>query len=350
MYVQNGDERVREYMPLIVGNDELRRNLCENILSGKLSHAFILEGPTGSGKHTVAMNIAAALACTDDHSSAVPCRTCPTCRKIFSGNCPDVTFVGCEGKATFGVESIRFLKSDVHTVPNDLDFKLYIIEDADKMTVQAQNAFLLTLEEPPSFVRFVLLCENADMLLETIRSRAPVLRTQAVSNDDIDAYLCQNDRRATQMKLTSPDEYAELIMAAKHGIGKAIEYLDPKVFAPVKDMRALAREFCDIATSGAGARAVLPLLSRFSQKRDVLSCQLVVLSEATADLVMLKKSDCAPLEFFADRELCLELCDRVSISFLYDLANAILTAMGSNQRNANVRLTLIKMFSDAKII
>ncbi len=340
-------------MSAIVGNARLREKLSLDILAGKLAHAFIIEGKRGTGKHTLALNTAAALACSGKgtHDSDVPCGTCPECKKIFDGNSPDITVVGCEGKATIGVDTVRFLKEDVHTVPNDLDFKLYIIEDADKMTVQAQNALLLTLEEPPSFVRFILLCENADLLLETIRSRAPVLRTEPIPSTDIDEYICKVDRRAAQMKLSSEKEYKELLMAAKNGIGTALELLEPKTFAPIKQMRSLAEDFVNKATDGSGAKIILPLLiTRFPQKRDALREQLSCLSEAVNDLIMIKKSDNAPLCFFADRDRAIELCDRCSMSFLYELGKAVLTAIDSNMRNANVRLTLIKLASDAELI
>lgn len=348
---RNGDERVRQYMSRIVGNRNTCEKLCRDVLSDKLSHAIILEGAKGTGKHTVALYLAAALACSQKDTDGIfPCCACRECKKVLEHKSPDVNTVGTEGKATFGVDTIRFLKEDVRTVPNDLDFKLYIIEDADKMTVQAQNAFLLTLEEPPSYVRFILLCENADLLLETIRSRAPVLRTEPIANDTLDEYLCHTDRRAAQMKLSSPSEYAELIMSARHGIGTAIEYLEPKKFAPVKEMRSLVTRFCDVATSSSGAKAALPLITGFSQKRDMLRIQLEMLSEAVTDLLLLKKSDNAPLTFFADTALAAEMCDRVSTSFLYTLANAVLTAIDSTERNANVRLTLVKLISDADII
>lgn len=338
-------------MDRIVGNSAVRQKLCLDILSDKLAHAFILEGTRGTGKHTIAMNVAAALACTrKDMGVSVPCGECPDCKKVLGGKSPDVIFVGCNGKATMGVDSVRFLKEDVRTVPNDLEFKVYIIEDADKMTVQAQNAFLLTLEEPPSYVRFILLCESADLLLETIRSRAPVMRTEPIQNDELDTYLCKTDRRAAQMKLTAPSEYAELIICAKHGIGTALEYLEPKKFAPIKEMRFFIKEFCNTATSGMGAKGALPLIAKFSQKREVLSVQLEMLSTAVNDLMRLKKSDGAQTDFFEDRAFAAELCDRVSMSALYTLAIAVSTASDNIKRNSNVRLTLIKMISDAGMI
>lgn len=341
------------YMSEVVGNRALCEKLCLDVIEDKLSHACIIEGPKGTGKHTIAKNVAAALACTSRPETAgrFPCLECADCKKVLEGDCPDLITVGCDGKATIGVETVRFLREDVRTVPNDLDFKVYVIEDADKMTPQAQNAFLLTLEEPPSYVRFFLLCESAELLLETIRSRAPVIRTQPIDNDELDRYLCQKDRRATAMKLANPKEYAELIMASKNGIGAALGYLEPKDFAPVKELRKLVTDFVDAATQGEKASVIFPMLFKgFSQKRDALIPQLTLLLEAVNDLMLIKNTDDVRLRFFADRDRAMELSDRVSMSFLYGFNEAVLSAIDSLQRNSNVRLTLIKLASDASMI
>ena len=340
---------MKQYMSRIVGNESIRAKLCGDVLADKLPHAFIFEGAKGTGKHTLALNVAAALAC-ERRDSAVPCYECPSCRKIFQRKSPDVIFVDSDGKATLGVDVIRALKNDAVMIPNELDFKLYVIEDADKMTEQAQNALLLTLEEPPSFVRFILLCERAELLLETIRSRAPIMRTKPISLEQMDDYLCTADSRALQLKRQAPEQYAELLMAADHGIGAALDFLDPQKFAPVKDLRALATDFCVMAIDGTGAKEALTVISRFSSKRDKLHEQLNCTSRALTDLILLKKSEDAPLAFFADRELCAQLCDKVSLRSLYDLNSALLAAIDANTRNANVRLILIKLLSDAHII
>ncbi len=338
-------------MSNIVGNRAVCEKLCLDVLANKLSHALILEGPQGSGKHTIAKNVAAALACSEKGTSdKLPCTSCLGCRKVFEDKSPDVITVNRAEKSTLGIDAIRFLREDVRTVPNDLDFKVYLIEEADKMTIEAQNAFLLTLEEPPSYVVFMLLCENASSLLETIRSRAPVLRTEPISNEDLDAYISKTDRRAAQMKLSSPREYRELIVASSSGIGTALKYLEPSKFAPIKEMRALVTEFCEAALQQKGAKVALPLISRFSQSRETLSNQLSMLSSATSDLLMLKKSENAPLKFFHDRNAAIELCDSASMKFIYDLNLAVLTAAQSNQKNANVRLLLTRLLSDAGMI
>ena len=336
----------------IVGNHALCQRLGNDILDNTLPHAMIFEGPRGTGKHTLVRLIAAALVCErkNQASEPLPCRCCLSCRKILEGKSPDLITLGTDGRVTIGVDTVRFLREDVSIVPNDSDKKIDVMEDADKMTVQAQNALLLTLEEPPSYIHFFLLCENAGFLLETIRSRAPVLRTEPIPTEQIDRYLCEQDKRAAQMKLSDPKGYAELLTSARFGIGQALDYLEPKIFAPVRQKRGLAADFVCAAIKEEGASVILPLLSRFSSKRDLLREQLLTVSDAMRDLILLKKSDDAPLTFYSDREEAIDLCDRVSIQFLYHLNDALRCAIEENTKNANVRLTLIKMAIAAELI
>lgn len=336
-------------MPAIIGNETLRVRLCQGVLSHSLPHAFILEGPRGSGKHTLAKMCAAALACTehDNPQLPIPCMRCLSCKKILDGKSPDLITVGTEGKASVGVDAIRFLKEDIHVIPNDLDYKIYMIEDADRMTVQAQNALLLSLEEPPSYVHFFLLCENAGALLETIRSRAPILRTEPISKTDLDRYLCEHEPKAKQMKLTSPKEYAELLQASGAGIGQALEYLRTSSFEPVLEQRTLILDFVDAAVH---AKDVLPFLPRFSAKREPLKEQLSMLGDAMRDLILLKKSENLTLLFFADQNVAIELCDCVSMSFLSRMQEAVTTAIDDNARNVNTRLLLMRMLSASQLI
>ena len=336
----------------IVANSDLRSRICEDILSGSLLHAYIIEGNSGSGKHTIAKYIAAALACERkaDNSAPLPCKTCPACKKILSGLSPDVINVTSEGKASLGVDKIRFLKEDVHIIPNELEDKVYIIEDADKMTTQAQNALLLTLEEPPSYARFILLCENSELLLETIKSRAPILRTEPIPTDMIDAYISKNDVRAAQMKASAPKDYAELLMASSFGIGRALELLDTKKFAPILENRRLILDFLSYALGVERNPQSVTLLRRFASKRDALSDQIELLRLAVRDLIVSKKSDSVTLCFFASREQASELCDATSIAHLFKISNAVDAAAERISRNANVRLTLVSLLSDTDMI
>ena len=152
----------------IIANDDICTYFASSIRKNTLPHAFILVGAKGIGKHTLARLVAASLNCEakSNDSLPLPCCECNSCRKILQNNSADVIYISKEDdRATLGVDPIRFIKEDVVYYPNDGDFKVYIIEDAHTMTVQAQNAFLLTLEEPPSYAVFILLCENTETIL-----------------------------------------------------------------------------------------------------------------------------------------------------------------------------------------
>lgn len=343
---------VKNAMSEIIGNDALKNRLCDDIMSNSLSHAYIIEGPEGSGKHLISLMTAAALSCEskDDSSLPIPCMNCPTCKKILELKSPDVIFQGTDGKATFGVDIARFLKEDVHTLPNDLDHKVYVLEDADKMTLQAQNALLLTLEEPPSFIHFFLLCKDSSAFLETIRSRAHIFKTERISEKQIDEYISSHDRRAAQMKLSSTTEYYEIIKSADGGIGRAMQLLEPKDWKPVKEIRQLINDFLELATSRKKVTEAVFISQKFSAKRDLLSQQLHTLLTSVRDLILLKKCDMPSLLFFSDTERAIELCDRVSLSFLFNLEKAVQVAIEENRKNANIKLLMTKMLVSSELI
>ncbi len=337
-------------MPNIVGNLSLKKRLCKDVLSASLSHAYIIEGEQGSGRSSIALFTAAATACERKNEGVIPCSLCPSCKKILEGKSPDVIFVNSNGKSSLGVDAARFIKEDVFITPNDLEDKFYIIEDADKMTIQAQNAILLTLEEPPHFVHFFLLCENSVSLLETIRSRAPTLRTQPIEEEDIDRYICTNDPRAKELKERSQEEYSALLRASGGSIGKALELLDAKAWNTLKEKREFAKRLLRAALKRSSDAEMLALLSLFSSKREIFSEQLSILSDGLRDLLMLKKSEDVRLCFFSDKNEATELADSTSSAFLISLQAAISTAIEENKRNGNIRLIYTKLAINAKLL
>ncbi len=334
-------------MPQIVGNERLRRRLGDDVLGGTLSHAYLVEGPAGSGKHTVAWLLAAALACEEksDDNAPLPCGKCASCRKILEGKSPDIITVGREDKATIGVEAVRRIREDVHTLPNDLDFKLYIIEDAHTLTPQAQNALLLTLEEPPSFVRFLLLCENTQTILETIKSRAPVLRTEAIDPDRIAEYLCREVPSALSTRDSTPGEWREILLSCDGCIGRAKQLLDPKVRKPILNRRRLVQEYLDAClTNRQRASRMLAVFGAVGAKRDEANEFLLTLETAIRDLTMLKRSDTAPLLFYTDRDEAMALSDRIPAATLIRMyENCEEARCAISIRNANTRLTLTEL-------
>ena len=326
----------------MVGNRRLLNRLESELRSATLSHAYIIEGAEGFGKHTLAMQLSAALECEsrNDPSASLPCGTCPACRKILSGNSPDVIFINRGDKATLGVEVIRAMHADVYVPPNDGDNKIYIIEEAHLMTVQAQNAFLLTLEEPPSYVRFFLLCNTVAPLLETVRSRAPTLRLEPIPTNTVGETLCERERSAKLLREQSPEEFRELLIAANGSIGRALQLLDPKLRKPILQRRGTAREFLSLCMASHNSGAVLSFLNGLGQKREEILLQLEEITVCIRDLFVCKQTEQAPLCFFSDREQALNLSYRFSAPELLRISAGLETAADSLRANANVRLTL----------
>ncbi len=339
----------------LVGNDRLKTRLHDDILSGHLSHAYILEGAPGTGKRTLAKELAAALSCEkkQEDGTPLPCMSCPSCRKILSGNSPDLISVRREAdKATLGIGIIRQMRNDVYLAPNDGEVKVYVIEDAHLMTPEAQNALLLTLEEPPSYVLFLLLCEKSESLLETVRSRAPILRTQPLSRRDILAYLVKHAPEAEKLYRESPADLSELIAAGGDSIGGALSLLPAAQRKAVLERRHLTRTLLSAAASGRGQAALLSALTKLSKKgkREGAARQMKELSLALRDLIAVKLCENAPLCFFADAEEASALSDTFTTQALFRLRTAAERANEKLQMNANVHLTLYAFASDAGLI
>ena len=158
----------------LAGNPGLKDQLAARLAGGQLSHAFILSGPVGSGRHTLAAILAAAMVCTGGGSR--PCGSCSGCKKARAGIHPDIiTIAPEEGKKDFSVEQVRHLRSDAWVRPNEADRKVYVLEEADRLNASAQNAMLKLLEEGPAYAAFLLLTQQAGALLPTIRTPSSTL-------------------------------------------------------------------------------------------------------------------------------------------------------------------------------
>ncbi|MBQ9745433.1 MAG: hypothetical protein IJW21_01250 [Clostridia bacterium] len=167
----------------VYGNEEVKSLFASCIKEKKLSHAYMLVGPAGCGKKTLTHAVAAELARRDGSGEELVA-------KIASGHSPDVLTIPTEEKR-IGIDTVRSFVSTVYLTPNELEFKMYIFEDADRLTPQAQNALLKIIEEPPKNVYIFLLCENPGSLLGTVRSRVISVNMQTFGNDEVRAYLAE---------------------------------------------------------------------------------------------------------------------------------------------------------------
>ncbi len=210
----------------IIGQEQIREHLQNALSTGKISHAYIINGEKSSGKEFIAKVFAMALQC--DEEGDEPCQKCHSCRQALSGNHPDIIYVTHEKPNAIGVDDIRAqVNNDVAIKPYSGPYKVYIMNEAEKMTPQAQNAILKTLEEPPAYAVFLLLTSNVDSLLPTIISRCVVLNMKPVPDELVKKYLME------QMQV--PDYKAEVCVAfARGNVGKAKALASSEDFENVK--------------------------------------------------------------------------------------------------------------------
>ena len=210
----------------ILGHEQIIEHLQNAIKLQKVSHAYILDGEEGAGKKLLARAFAQTLQC--ERGGVDPCGECHSCKQAQSGNQPDIIEVTHEKPASIGVEDIRGqLCGDIQIKPYSSPYKIYIVDEAEKMTVQAQNALLKTIEEPPAYGVIMLLTTNADAFLPTILSRCVTLKLRPVKNEIIRPYLME--------KYHIPDYQAEVCTAfARGNVGKAERLAQSEQFAELK--------------------------------------------------------------------------------------------------------------------
>ncbi len=197
----------------VIGLEEVVEYLQDIIKTDKVAQTYIFYGEKGTGKRLLSGILAMTLQC--ERKGIEPCLECASCRKAETRNHPDIITVYHEKPSSLGIDEIRTqLVDDILIRPECSPYKIYIVPDAEKMTVQAQNALLKTLEDLPGYAKIFLLTDNVDMLLPTIRSRCVHLAMRLVSTPQIKQYLMD--------ACDVPDYYAELDAAYAQGnIGKA---------------------------------------------------------------------------------------------------------------------------------
>lgn len=211
----------------VVGHRDIIQYIQDAVQQNKVSHAYILNGQRGSGKKMLAKLFAMTLQCESDKSD--PCGDCRSCIQANNGNQPDIITVKHEKPASISVDDIRTqVNGDIMIKPYSSPYKVYIIPDADLLTVQAQNALLKTIEEPPEYAVIFLLTENADSLLPTIRSRCVMLKLRNIKDKLVKKYLME--------QLQVPDYQAELCAAFAQGnIGRAMLLAKSEHFNEIKE-------------------------------------------------------------------------------------------------------------------
>ena len=210
----------------ILGHEQIITHLQNAIVMDKVSHAYIINGPDKSGKMMLAEAFAQTLQC--ENVGAEPCMQCHSCKQAIGRNQPDIIYVSHEKPNTISVDDIRTqINNDIVIKPYSSKYKIYIVDEAEKMNIQAQNALLKTIEEPPAYGILMLLTTNADTFLPTILSRCVTLNIKAVSDEKIKKFLMS--------RYQVPDYQADVCVAFAQGnVGKAIQLASSEEFNELK--------------------------------------------------------------------------------------------------------------------
>ena len=211
----------------IIGQEQIKEHFQKALETGKISHAYIINGERAAGKEFIANLFAMALQC--EEKTDRPCGKCHSCKQALSGNQPDIIKVTHEKPNTIGVDDVRSqINNDIGIKPYSSPYKIYIMNEAEKMTGQAQNALLKTLEEPPEYGIIFLLTTNVNSMLQTILSRCVVLNMKPVRDELMRDYLMN------QLKV--PDYRADVCIAfARGNVGKAKMLASSEDFDTIKD-------------------------------------------------------------------------------------------------------------------
>ncbi len=347
---------MREYFPRLVGNDATKMRIGRAIEEGRAPHAFLIGGPSGSGKNVLATEIAAAINCErrqeaeeygggllgglgdmDDFGHSLPCGCCNTCKRIYSGSFTDVKLLKKrKDKASLETELVKDFREDMFLSATESDYKVYIIDDAECMRPEGQNALLKVLEEPPTGVFIILLARECDRILTTIKSRTQYIAMSRFSDSQIEDFLLERSEEGQALYRSDREKFRAAVMSSDGRLGLAMRLVDPKEAAENEESRKEALAVIEAASGRGGFAAIYSAVKALPEKRAELSAALEEIISALRDLMVIKQAPNAPLVFFSDRGTAESYAESIDARRLLMLYSALCEALEQCQKNANV--------------
>ena len=345
---------MRSYFGKIIGNDDIKKRIGSAIECGELHHAILLSGPLGSGKRTLATEIAAAMLCENraSVSHAIPCGQCNTCRRVREGKHLDVKYIAKDSsRATISVDEVRRFKGDSILSGAEDDFRFYIFENAEVLTVGAQNSILKILEEPPKGVYFILLSEGADKLLTTITSRVQRFDLQTFSQKELEEHTVRLSRGAAALRNQDPEGFHAAIAASGGTIGRAIDLIENDAVTSIRERNQQTRDIISAFCARSSYSDTKARISSLPTSRTEIIRIFEDVLVAIGDLLGAKYSRTKETFIYKDSEearLALSSLGIKRALVAYDLINDALTQARSNVSVQNITTTLISKIAMMK--
>lgn len=321
----------------VVGQSQLINNLKNTLKHKKVSHAYILQGEKLSGKKMIADIFARALQC--EAAEEKPCNQCRACRQAINGNHPDIIYVTHEKANTISVDNIRQqINGDIAIKPYSGAYKIYIMDEAEKMNVQAQNALLKTLEEPPEYAVILLLATRIEAMLPTILSRCVVLNVKSVPEDRIKRYLME--------RVQVPDYRAGICASfARGNVGRAVELASNEVFDHMKSaVLDMMKKITELEINQVAAE-----VKRITEEKYDTNDYLDLCFTWFRDVLLYKA--CRDKRFIIFKEETTEIgrvAERYSYEGIEQIIHSIGRARSRLEANVNFDLTMELMFLEMK--
>ncbi|MDR2045248.1 MAG: DNA polymerase III subunit delta' [Clostridium sp.] len=325
----------------LVGQEQIKEHLRNALSGGKVSHAYLIDGEKGSGKEFLAKIFAMALNCEvrRTEGGAEPCQNCHSCRQALSGNQPDIIRLVHEKPDAIGVDDIREqVNQDVSIKPYASPYKVYLISEAEKMTPQAQNALLKTLEEPPPYVVILLLASNVNALLPTVVSRCVLLRMKPATDGQVKNFLMRI--------LQVPDYKAQICAAfARGNVGRAKALAQSEEFENVKE-EALSFLKC---VQDMDVHEMIPAVKKISDDKIDVQDYLDMIMIWYRDILLFKATnDVNQLIFREEISHIRRAAQRSSYEGIERVIEALEKAKTRLRANVNFDLTLELLFLEMK--
>ena len=317
----------------IIGQEHIKEHFQKAITEKKVSHAYIIQGERFSGKEFIAKIFARALLCENGNGDT--CEECHSCKQAMSGNHPDIIYVSHEKPNSIGVEDVRKqINNDIVIKPYSSDYKVYIMNEGEKMTVQAQNAILKTLEEPPAYGVIIILTTSTDALLPTILSRCVVLNMRPVKDEQVKEFLVR--------EMMLPDYKADICVAfARGNIGRA------KMLASSEEFDNIRNEALSLVKNirGMELHDVMKAIKKINEYQMDVNDYLDVLSIWYRDVLLFKATnDANHLIFKEEIQYIRKAANMSAYEGIEKVLEALDRAKSRLRANVNFDLTMELLF------